>query len=96
MFRVGTNDHDPTAPTNNAALFTNFFNRCSDFHANWRNYCKLNIITFYIELSCAIALQFDQMAIHQMDYALIFGDKPKKLGYFLFRNRYVMRPLLRS
>lgn len=82
MLRVGTNDHDPTAPTDYAALFTNFFNRCSDFHANWRNYCKLNIITFYNELSRAIALQFSQMAIHQMDNALILGIKPRKSWLF--------------
>lgn len=32
VFGIGTDHHDSTATTNNAALFTNFFDGCSNFH----------------------------------------------------------------
>jgi hypothetical protein len=35
MFGVGTDDHYPTATFDDTALFTDFFNRRSNFHAKW-------------------------------------------------------------
>jgi len=41
MFRVGTNDHNPTMPANYPALFANFFDRCSYFHDCFGNVTNL-------------------------------------------------------
>jgi hypothetical protein len=35
MLGIGTDDHYPTTTFDDAALFTDFFNRRSNFHAKW-------------------------------------------------------------